>query len=202
MTERHDHQCHRDQCDAEAIYAVDVHLNCCAPGVNHRVSMHSTIQVCEAHKDDVRGFILSDKNRETIRDSLMDSGLPEPDFLTAKIELVPIPAVKLIDVVIPVLPCDRDGCANPAKWRIKQRFRARWQGGVGEPRVETLTNLYVCDKHKKETKPKDLLDEESRAETLRHLNDQGMLLPDIDGMILEFVPVDGQPLKFANGGFK
>lgn len=199
MTERRDHQCHKDGCDSQAVYSVDLHLNCPSPGMSHAVSMHSTIQVCEKHKDDVRAYVLSDQNRERIRDGLMDSGLPEPDFFTARIELIPLPKEPLIDMVIPIIPCDREGCKNPAKWRIKQKFRALWQGGIGAPRAEALTNLYVCDKHKKETKAKDLLDDESRKETTLYLQDQGMLLPDLDGMILEFVPVDGQPLKFANG---
>ena len=156
--------------------------------------MKSSIEVCAKHKDDVRGFVLSDKNQEVIRDSLMDQGLPEPDFLGARFEFVPIGADPIAAVALPVVGCDRAECTNPARWRVVQKFRALAQGGKGPHICEVMTNLNVCSKHKKQVKPADFLDEESRASTLAFLREKGMLLPDVDHPIIDFVElVGGEP---------
>jgi hypothetical protein len=201
------HQCHKDGCTSPAEFSVNLHLGCPSPGLATRVvSMRCSIEVCEKHKDDVADYVLSDKNKETIAATLIDQGIPEPDFLSARFEFVPIgaPALGTIDepvarddqaMPVPgVTGCDREGCSNPAQWRVVQRFRSIAQGGRGEPIIEALTNIHVCTAHKREVKPADFLDPESRQRTLEFLRGQGMLLPDVDHPIIYFMQlVGGEP---------
>lgn len=191
---RQSHQCHRDNCDSAATSAVDLHVVCRAPGgIGHLVKMRCTIKVCDKHRDDVRPYVLSDENRESIRTGLMESGFPEPDFLSARIEFVPIVA-EPVAVVKPrfvdkVMACDRGGCAHPARWQIKQLFWHMANRGRGPHAIELLSNLYVCEAHRKETKPEHLLMDDDREQTRHLLVRRGLLLPDMDRMKLEFVPL-------------
>ena len=188
MTDRRLHQCHRDQCDSQAVASCKLHLTCRVPG-GHAVvvAMNCSLQVCEKHKDYVRGYVLSPANQESIRTGLMEGGYPEPDFMSARIEFVPLP-VEVV-VVPKVIGCDREGCANPAAWRIKTKIRHIRQRGRGPFAAETLTNIHVCSRHKGEVKAADLLMGDDRANTMKFLNNGGMVLPDLDGMELEFVPL-------------
>lgn len=201
-------QCHKDGCTSPAEFTVDLHLTCPAPGLAARmISMRCSIEVCAKHQDDVKDYVLSDANKETICASLMDQGVPEPDFLSARFEFKPIEAPALGPVLNPpaaasepvVVGCDRlnddeTPCTNPAKFRVMQRFRALAQRGRGDPICEVLTNMHVCAKHKRQVKPGDFLDPESRATTLAFLRERGMLLPDVDRPIIDFVElVGGEP---------
>lgn len=196
IDDRRSHQCHRDGCDTEAKFAVRLRVNCVAPGVVQPVAMDCSIKVCERHREEVRLFVLSDRNRETIRTSLMEGGYHEPDFMTARLEFVPVAAPvekqeerTVLHVRGPTVCCDRAGCANPAKWQIKQRFRMMWQRGKGRPMVEALTNMCVCDKHRNETKAADFLDADSRSATLGWLSKHGVSLPDFDTSEIAFIPM-------------
>lgn len=93
MSERASHQCHKTGCDSQALYATKFQLDCCAPGARQIIKMNCSIKVCEAHRkeNEVRDYLLSPHNRETITTSLMESGYAEPDFLSAKILFEPIP---------------------------------------------------------------------------------------------------------------
>lgn len=200
------HQCHRDGCTSPATNEVHLHLSCPAPGLAARlISMKCSIEVCDKHKDDVRGYVLSDVNKETIVATLMDQGMPEPDFLGARFEFKPILAEPITsDPVLmaiamgrarsQVVRCDREECTNPARWRVIQRFRALAQGGKGPPICEVLTNINVCTLHKKAVKPDDFLDAESRASTLAFVRGQGILFPDVDHPLIDFEElVSGEP---------
>lgn len=199
MTENAGHQCHKDGCTAVATNEVHLHLSCPAPGLVARlISMKCSIEVCDKHKDDVAGYVLSDANKETICTTLMDQGLPEPDFLMARFEFKPILPAALVATEVPAKPvvvgCDREECTNPARWRVIQRFRALAQAGKGPPICEVLTNLNVCTLHKKAVKPADFLDEESRASTLAFLRGRGILLPDVDHPLIDFEElISGEP---------
>lgn len=199
---RRAHQCHRDGCDSEAEFIVRLRLNCVAPGVVQPVTMDCSIKVCARHKDDVRAYVLSDRNKETIRISLTEGGYHEPDFFTARLEFVPVAVPEDKRDVSTVLHvqgrqvcCDRAGCANPAKWQVKQLFPMMWQRGAGQPMVEALTNICVCDRHRRETRAADFLDEESRSRTLAWLAKHGVSMPDFDRSEIEFLPlIDGRRL--------
>lgn len=199
MTENTAHQCHKDGCTAVATNEVHLHLSCPSPGLVARpISMKCSIEVCDKHKDDVVGYVLSDVNKETIVATLIDQGLPEPNFLTARFEFKPIVPAALVATDAPLKPvvvgCDRDECTNPARWRVVQRFRSLAQGGKGPHICEALTNINVCTKHKKAVKPADFLDKESRAATLAFLREQGMLMADVDHPIIAFEElIDGEP---------
>lgn len=185
-----EHKCHRDGCDSGARWRAYLHLDCAAPGFKHVLGMESTVEVCDKHRDDVRPYVLSPANKETITVSLMDRGYHEPNWLTARIEFRPIER----EPIIVAIPCDRDGCANPARWQIKQVIS---EIGQRKPRVELTTNLCVCEKHKRETAPADLMDDESRKTTYEYLQKNGVMLPDLDRMALEFVPISGAKIAAA-----
>lgn len=171
--------------------------------------MRCSIEVCDDHKDDVHGYVLSDLNKETIVTTLMNSGLPEPDFLSARFEFKPIMPAALAAVAAPFSPdgadrpliepaavvgCDRVDCTNPAQWRVIQRFRTIAQGGKGPPVVEALTNMHVCTKHKREVKAADFLGTDDRERTLAFLRERGILFPDVDRPVIDFVQlVGGEP---------
>ena len=193
-------QCHKDGCTSPATNEVSLHVSCPSPGLVARlISMKCSIEVCDVHKADVAAYVLSDANKETIVTTLMDKGLPEPDFLSATFEFTPIAAPALGAVAEPVaktrlVGCDRDGCVNPAKFRILLRYRSLAQGGRGDPVCDSITNMYVCARHKREVKPADFVDPESRKATLEFLRGQGMLLPDVDRPIVDFIElVGGEP---------
>lgn len=184
MSERRPHQCQRDGCHSQATAWVKMYINLPSPGQATKViDLKLSMEVCDKHQDDVRAYVLSEENKKTIYTQIMDAGLPEPDFLSARIVFVPIPT----DHVNLIVGCDREGCANPAKWQIKQIIPEI--GRKGKPRLEAMTNMCVCDKHKRETKPADLLDDDSRKRTLAWLNAKGVLLPDLERMTIEFVPL-------------
>lgn len=192
MNERLSHQCHRDGCDSEALFATKVTLTCRAPGQSEVVKMTSSIKVCARHAvaADVRRYILSDRNRETILTSLTEGGHLEPDFLSLQVEFEPLETAKVPLIVNrPVLTCDRAGCTKVAKWQVEELFRMMWQRGRGKPLVRALTNLCVCDEHRHSLKPADLLDPESKSTTLAWLNSREVSMPDFDTMQIDFVPV-------------
>lgn len=203
---RRAHQCHRDGCDSEANHEVRLHINCVAPGVVEPVHMNSTIKVCDRHKDDklVRDYLLSPRNRDVIMTSLMEGGHHEPDFLTARIEFVPLPRKPLVIEMPKGVICDRDGCGKPARFQIKQLFRMMWQRGKGKPLVEALTNLCVCEDHRRETTVADVMDGEGRSATLAFLASRGVAMPDFDTAEIAFEPLlDGKrldPFVFVGEG--
>jgi len=206
--DRSKHQCHADGCDSQAAYTTKFVFDVAAPGVRYPVRTQCSIQVCERHKDEkaVRAYVLSDKNREQIITATMEGGHPEPDFLTARVIFEPIAPSTLAIHAAPAPTCDRDGCRNAARWQIKERFRMMWQRGKGEPQVEVLTSLCVCDEHKALSRPADLRDKESKSRTLTWLNARGVSMPDFKTMTLGFVPLDGKridPRAFVgdNGPF-
>lgn len=90
MSERRAHQCHAKGCDSEAEFATKMHVNCVSPGLAEIVHMECTVKVCDRHKDKVRPYLLSPRNRAIICTSLMENGHAEPDFLSARIEFVPL----------------------------------------------------------------------------------------------------------------
>jgi hypothetical protein len=197
MNERRAHQCHRDGCASEAAFAVRVRLNCCAPSVTELVSMNASIKVCPRHRNDadVRAYIFSEKNKETIRTSLMEGGHHEPDFLSARIEFVPLPPPKTVLHAQTAPGCDRAGCFEPAGWQVKLRLRMMFQRGKGDHMIETLTNLRVCATHREDTKVEGLLDTEGRSATLAFLAERGFSMPDFDTAEVAFVPlVNGRPV--------
>lgn len=192
--ERRAHQCHSTGCDSEAIYGTKVFLDVVAPGVRYPVRMNGSIQVCERHKNMlvVREYYLNDANREVITTTLVDAGHPEPDFLSARIIFEPLEVKHAAILAAPPAICDRAGCAKAARWQIKQRFRMLWQKGKGEPQVEVLTKMCVCDEHKAVTTAKDFTDRESLSSTRAWLNSRGVSLPDLKTMEIAFVPIDGK----------
>jgi hypothetical protein len=191
--ERRKHQCHREGCDSEAVYATKLLFDVAAPGVRYPIRTMCSIQVCERHKSekDVRGYLLSPQNREQITTAIMEGGHPEPDFLTAKVLFEPLERRALMIHAMPPPSCDRDGCTKAARWQIKQLFRMLWQRGKGKPEVQVLTNFCVCDEHKASARPADLLDPDSKSATLAWLNARGVSMPDFKTMELGFVPLHG-----------
>jgi hypothetical protein len=188
------HKCHKDNCEALAEFAVRLHLRCPAPGGPAReISSDCTIRVCAKHRADVAEYVLSPQNRETIATTLMEAGAPEPDFLSAAIEFVPIEAAP----VAPVFSgpaCNRAGCGQPAKWQIKQFFRRIGQRKSDRRQLECLTDMYVCDQHKADTKAGDLIARPEDYKTTRDaLVRMGMRAPDMHNGRIEFVPVKVDP---------
>jgi hypothetical protein len=177
------HQCHADGCESVAEFEVHLHIRCPRPGAPAtEVNMQSTINVCAKHQDKARWYLLEKQNQESITVALMDGGYPEPDFFQSRVEFKPI----VPDRIEVIVPCTREGCANPARYRVRQVFP---EHGRREPRLNAMTNFYVCEACRKKTTAADLLDDEARASTKAWLNQNGVLLPDLDRMTIEFVPV-------------
>jgi len=84
--------CHKDGCTSGARWSVKFWVDCPEPGgLRRRIGMDCTIVTCDAHQDDVKAYLLSDENRETITTTLMEqAGTLEPDYLTARVEFLPI----------------------------------------------------------------------------------------------------------------
>jgi hypothetical protein len=148
----------------------------------------NTMKVCEEHKDKARPWILSPKNREIITTTLMESGQyqGEPDFLTARVELVPIQA-SVIEAAGPVATCDRGECTKIAAYQIEQRFRMMWQKRTEKPQIKALTNLCVCEEHMSQVKAEDFMDRQSEKITRAMLNSRGISMPDYKTMEIGFV---------------
>lgn len=188
MELRSAHKCHKAGCDSQAEFGVRVHFTCREIGrPAHALSNDSTIKVCARHQDDVRGYLLTPANKENITTGCMENGFPEPDFLSLRVEFIPI--VHEPVVIEANTRCDRDGCTNPAQWRIVFKVRPLAQGGKGPFRYEVMTKMQVCRKHRKETKPEDFRDPDSIATTRQFMNANGVLLPDLDTMAIEFTPL-------------
>jgi hypothetical protein len=196
MSERRENQCHCEGCDSEAIYGTKLFLDVAAPGVRYPIRMNGSIKVCEQHKSEpsVRAYYLNDRNRETIITHLTEAGHPEPDFLTAKIIFEPMEVRHSVLLAAPPLTCDREGCKRVARWQVKQRFRMFWQKGKGEPQVEALTNIVVCDHHKPLTTASHFKDPESLKSTRAWLNSRGVSMPDLKTSEIAFEPIDGKRL--------
>jgi hypothetical protein len=178
-----EHKCHKDGCDSGARWRAYLHLECPAPGMKRIVGMESSIEVCDQHRDDVRPWMLSAHNREAITVKLMDNGLPEPNFLTARVEFKPVHSAPLAVLA----PCDREGCTHVAKWRVIQVI-PRMGGKIGDA-VRLTTNLCVCEACRPSVKPADLLDPASRAATHRALEQAGVRLRSLNRMKVEFAPL-------------
>lgn len=198
-------QCHRDDCELDAEFEAWLHVNCCAPGVTRAVKMKSSIICCNRHRLDVKDYVLSDRNKDVIATKLIEGGYPEPDFLSARIEFVPLPPTRTVlhaqgPAVAPV-PCDRAECERPARWQIKQVFRLAWQKGTGRPLIEALTKMCVCDRCRELVRPRDLMDPEDKAATQAWLVSRGILNADFKTMQVGFEPmVDGEmvdPVQFV-----
>lgn len=191
------HKCHKDGCDAPALDAVRLHLICRAWGVVQPVSMNCSIRVCAEHRDDVRPFVLSPENRKQIVLWLGESGYAEPDFFSARLEFVPIASIEpQAPLIVRLETCDREGCGNPARWQIVQRLRVEAQQGCGEPMLNLLTGLRVCDRHRAETTVADINDNDSRTRTRKYLQGKNVHFPDFKTMTIDFVPLDkSQPVN-------
>lgn len=175
-------KCHKIGCDSGARWASDLHLDCPIPGGAKRaLVLRCAIEVCDEHRDEVRPYILSEENREKIALSLMDNGFHEPDFLTARIEFVPVVGrdIRMVQT------CTREGCTERAAYQLKRRF---FQIGSKAPCLEALTSWWVCEEHKKDTVAADLLAGDGRERTFAWLQAQGIVLPDLDRSELEFIP--------------
>lgn len=187
MGERRANQCQKSECDSQAEFAVRLHLDLPSPGQPTRqIELQLSMKVCGKHQDDVRPWVLSQENQKALAATLLEQNLPEPDFLTARIEFVPIQA----EPVAAWPCCDRAECAKPARWQVKQIIPEI--GRRGTPRLEAMTTMLVCDDCRKITTADDFRDDESRGRTWRWLNHQGVLLPDLDKMTIEFVPLDSR----------
>ncbi|HSV24364.1 MAG TPA: hypothetical protein VLJ17_15215 [Xanthobacteraceae bacterium] len=172
-------KCHWQSCDSGARWQPHLHIECQGVGIGRALSLISTIECCDEHRENVKPYVLSDANREAITTKLMDEGYPEPNFLTARIEFKPIEDRGPVAVET----CNREGCTEFARWRIVQAIPHMTK--IGD--VERLrTNLVVCDKHKAEVVPADLLDPESKAATHRALKARGLALRSLKRMKLEF----------------
>ncbi len=194
MTDRRAHQCHRDNCDSEAVAAVELRIMCCAPGVKELVRMNCSIEVCEKHKDQVREFVLSDRNRKTITNGLTDGGFPEPDFLTAQVMFVPIEKpITILHNPSGQLRCDRSCCVEPAVWQIALAFKMTWQTRAKDkPLIKSLTDMCVCNEHRDGLQASDLLDDPAnRAATVGYLARQGVATPNLTDVEIEFIPIFG-----------
>jgi hypothetical protein len=155
-------------CDTEGKYAINIHINMVSPGLVQPV--HGA------------------KNREIITTTLMESGQyqGEPDFLTARVELVPIQA-SVIEAAGPVATCDRGECTKIAAYQIEQRFRMMWQKRTEKPQIKALTNLCVCEEHMSQVKAEDFMDRQSEKITRAMLNSRGISMPDYKTMEIGFV---------------
>lgn len=195
--ERAKHQCHVPGCDSEALYGTKIMLDVVAPGVRYPIRMNCTIAVCEKHKVEanVRAYVLNDKNRETIHTSLVDHGHPEPDWLSTRILFEPKALDHAALLATPPAMCVCDGCKAPARWQVKQRFRMFWQKGRGDPQVEALTNITLCEAHKAQTTRHQFMDKESLSSTRAWLNSRGVSMPDLKTMEIAFVPIDGRKIE-------
>lgn len=193
LAQRLVHQCHRDNCDSAAEFGVKVHLTCRRPNEVRLVSMDCTIKVCAKHMqtDDVLAYLRQEQNRETITVSLMDAGFAEPDFLSPRVEFVPILAEPISITTVPC--CDRADCHNPAKWSVLLRFRKVGQSKRNPWRAQIDPRLMVCDKHKADTTAQVVLaDEDDRATIKRRLNQRGHGIMDIENAEVVFEPVEAQ----------
>lgn len=162
-----------------------------------KVSTESTIEVCDAHKDEakVKAYIRSDANRGAIREKLADHGMPEPDWINLRVEFVPVERER---VVVPI-GCDREGCKSEARWQIVQRVP---EIGRKKARVEITTNLCVCDHHRMTAKADDLRGPDERKATFEFLQAKGVLMPDLDRMTIGFIPIQGArraPVEVTGG---
>lgn len=184
-----DRKCHRVDCTSGARWMTELHLECPMPGgAKHLLKFKCAIEVCDAHREDVRPWVLSEENKDRVTMGVMDAGYHEPDFLTARIEFLPIEGR---DIAV-LQGCCREGCSRIAKYRIKRKFFAI---GRRDMALEAMTNLWVCEDHKRITKAADLLMGDDRPRTFEWLQAQGILMPDLDRSELEFVPAPAMVLK-------
>lgn len=177
-----DRKCHWVGCDSGARWGVKLQIECQGTDERRVLGFKSSIECCDEHRVNVKPWVLSDENREVITTNLMERGYPEPNFITAQIEFLPIEREPLLASV----PCDRHECTKPAKWRVIQVIPH-----ISRPRdpVRLTTSLCVCDEHKVDTGPEALLDPESRAITHKALKRRGLTLRSLDRMKLDFEPV-------------
>lgn len=175
-------KCHWQGCDSGARWGVELHFECQGTDERRLLKFKSSLECCDVHKGQVKPWVLSDANREQITTTMMERGYPEPNYLTAVIEFVPVGR----DPMVVIEPCNREGCTKHAKWRVIQVIPHLTKPGE---KARLTTNLAVCDEHKAVTKPADLLDPESKAATHKALRKLGVTLHSLNRMRLEFEPV-------------
>lgn len=89
MSSRRAHQCHRDGCDSEALWAVKLAFLCKGMGLfRRRITAPSSIIVCGEHRNDAMSYILSPLNRDRIEHWLENHNFPPPDFASAEFEFI------------------------------------------------------------------------------------------------------------------
>lgn len=89
--QRANKRCHKDGCDSQAKWSVAVAFNTVNTGNGtKRYECGCSIQVCDAHREDVTGYVLSDKNRNELVATMKNEALDPPNFDTFEIHLFPL----------------------------------------------------------------------------------------------------------------
>lgn len=193
-------------CDSEATARMFVRFVTSTPAGNLiPMTGKSTIRVCDGHKQFACEQFLTERNLDAFAAGLAreNLGVPHPANIAFEFETITRDTAPL-EINSTIAKCDRDGCANPARWQIVLNL---WMFGQSKGRhkpAQALTGLCVCQRHRQESTVRNVLSQEGKSRLLSQLTERGFPMPDFRKTELAFVAVeDGlrvEPLRFIREG--
>src|SRR5712671_1471822 len=196
-------QCHIEGCDSMAEY--EAHVKLWYKGQDGRpvpLEMKASAIVCAAHRVKCATIITSDQNKAMLSDQLIANGLGKPDFDSIQLEFKLLPRERTVldlDYKPPerFMQCGRqdaeqERCKNPAQWQVVLGIKSIGMRKTSPVAAHVLTNLCVCNKHKKLLKPEDFSGDLSiRSIVTGQLAGTGFPMPDWKLLELEYQLVKG-----------
>jgi hypothetical protein len=204
VTERRANQC--KYCDSPATGRMYVRFVTTTPAGNlFPMTGKSTVRVCDRHKQFACEQFLTDRNLDAFAGGLAREhlGVPHPENIQFEFETITHDAAPA-EINSTVAKCDREACANPARWQIVLNL---WMFGQSKARTkptQALTGLCVCQRHRQESTVRNVLTQEGKSRLLSQLTARGLPMPDFRKTELAFVAIeDGErvaPLRFVREG--
>jgi hypothetical protein len=187
---RREHQC--KACDSEAEFMVNLRVRTIAPPMGESIEFDakSTLKCCNNHRQKMADVLLHHTNREEMDKTIAAQQMAPLDWATAKVEYIPIPkAAPIIAVSAGQLlkRCDlgdeKARCVLPAKYQISFRV---FRFGSKRDHIDMLSNVCVCEAHRRTLKVEHVLTDKTKSELLGTLTKRGFAMPEFDRTEMTF----------------
>ena len=194
MNDRRSHQCHADGCDSPSVW--EVRLRCWTKHSDVlrkpiEFECPTTLRVCDAHRKRAEDYLLSPLNKTNFNSTVLAQNLPPIDWDRAKVEYLPLPKDPpvIVNITRQILKCDFGNddntaqCPLPAKYQMAFRV---FQIGSNTVKIDVLTNVCCCSRHRKMLKVDDMMTPEQKSTLVGTLAHRGFAMPDFKRTQLRF----------------
>jgi hypothetical protein len=207
MASRREHQC--KACDSEAEFEVHLLVRTIKPKMGESIEFNcaSTLKCCNNHRQKMADVLLHQSNRDMMEKTVAEENMAPLDWATAKVEYKPIPKGPPIVAITAgqVIPrCDLGDedaqCVLPAKYQIALRV---FRFGSKKDKADMLTNVCVCEAHRRGLTTKHVLVDKVKSDLLVALTNRGFPMPDFARTEMTFHVMTGgrkiDPAQFERG---